>query len=390
MMNPEPESDAGRPDGGEETNDAYESLRRRADAIRCNVAASLEAEGQAGPTTVAEQPGPTGEMNGDVRPKIDRESPGWNPDEVLRKPRIRSEMIYRVPGSFERPPQPLIPMFRLPGWVPHVLAAFAGMGLFWFFSITILQDFRGMFEEFALDLPAVTRLLLGMGALVSNHGLWLIPLATLGLAVVFFVASTFIHSLFPSTGNGRSSKQYQTDAELATSLANWSMHWREFDGQEDQPSPMADEFPLLMELAADSVPADQAKRIRGFLRHWVNGHCGPSAAGVMTDIPPSMMQCGLDAVVDHSASAMEGVALAADGLDADMARERTGEESKRDHRAQRFLQLASLYLFRRQVFRSRSVASHWGPVWVISAGLMIGFVVLALFAPLVSLVTGLS
>ena len=360
----------------DDPSDAYAELHRKAESIRLNVARTLatevEAEAETIDTNEVATNGDSGGPNRAFSGKFGR----MNADEVLAHRRARSEMIFQLPGSFVRPTQPLVPMLRLPGWVPHVVAAFAVMVLFWIFSITILRDFRNMFEEFELDLPAITRLLLGLGDLVSTHGFWLIPLATIALAATLFFASTWLVSVFPSMGNGRTSQQYQEDADLATSIANWSMHWRDFDSASESAPSGGREFPLLMELAADSIPAGQAERVRYFLRHWVNGGCGPSAAGVMTDLPPTLMQCGLDVFGDHATNG-EG-------------RQSTLDEVDRRSAAERLVQLASLYLYRQQVFRSRSMAAYWGPVWIIFAGLMIGVVVVALFAPLVSLVTGLS
>lgn len=69
-----------------------------------------------------------------------------------------------------------------------ILCAMVGIGLA--MVIFILPQITEIFEEFEVDLPLMTRILISLGKTVGNHGLWLV----LGLIVLVFASVRFLRS----------------------------------------------------------------------------------------------------------------------------------------------------------------------------------------------------
>lgn len=237
-------------------------------------------------------------------------------------------------------------------WLYPIFVLLATVLVMVFLSLTVLPVFDRMFQEFDLHLPTPTKWVLAIGEAISGRnsaysGVMIVCIALLACVLVG---------------------------------ASWLMHrWQDFKplgvwlvGRSPQLAAMARWTSTLAELLAIRTPLSEAIRIAGLAsRHPLYGNRSQQLARELSEPSRTLSQIA----PPRSLSRMAWTALTAG---------QGGQPS-----IPMLRQVADLYCEQSQT-REKERSAMLAPLMIVCLGCVIGLVIIALFMPLISLITALS
>lgn len=228
-----------------------------------------------------------------------------------------------------------------------------GLGVLTVMAITVVPTFRQMFREFELRLPAPTHFIFEMSDALTGRSIWtVVLLVILALGLWFFWGGL---DWVLSRAKGWSFFGYWlagTRGEL-NAMAQWSAMLAELIAID---TPLAEAMRLAGVGSGDPFYRNQAAKVASRIEQ---GEASWSTSSVARGFSPTVL-CALTA----------------------------GRDSRPSVSVMR--QMAEIY-WERIEQRNHGMGGAWaGPLALVLVGLSVGFVVIALFMPLISLVTSLS
>lgn len=234
-----------------------------------------------------------------------------------------------------------------------IMVLLLGLGVLAVIATTVVPTFRQMFREFELRLPAPTHFIFELSDALTGRSIWAVVLLLLLALGLWLVLGGLDWVL--SRGKG------------------WSLVGYWLAGSRGELNAMAQWSATLAELIAIETPLAEAMRVSGigtgdsFYRH--------QAAKVASRI--------------EQGDASWSTSSVARGFSPTVLRALTaGRDSRPSVPVMR--QMAEIY-WERIEQRKHGLGGAWaGPLVLVFVGLLVGFVVIALFMPLISMLTSLS
>jgi type IV pilus assembly protein PilC len=237
-------------------------------------------------------------------------------------------------------------------WLYPIFVLLATVLVMVFLSVTVLPVFDKMFSEFGLHLPTPTRWVLAVGEGISGRNSVYTGGMLAGIAISFCVL----------LGASRLLYRWQS----ITPIGAWLV------GRSPQLAAMARWTSTLAELLAIRAPMNEAMRIAGLAsRHPLYSERSQQLARELSEPSRTLAQIP----VPRCLSRMAWTALTAG---------HGGQPS-----VPMLRQVADLYCEQSQA-REKERSAMLAPLMIVCLGCIVGLVIIALFMPLISLVTALS
>jgi len=231
--------------------------------------------------------------------------------------------------------------------------AFASILLFYFLSLTIVPTFKAIFVDFELRLPALTKWFLGISDFIVYQPLSLIISVLLGIFAVVGLIKLYSYAMDQLEGSSLISFYRRGTKKSLASMASWTA--------------------TMAELLAIGTPVAQAVATAGLASQRLHLNAQSQRLSKTFESNPNATWSTQGSSTSFAASSIAALDLHQRGADA------TGL----------LRELAQSYA-ERWTCRTNLSYSWLGPILLLFVAKIVLFLVLALFLPLISLITSLS